>query len=67
MTDYDTEIFRLQKEFDSLTAQAHVVEKGEEDSTSIQMKRGAIYEELIRLNRLKFEELSEKTGYNNDY
>jgi hypothetical protein len=67
MTDYDTEIFRLQKEFDSLTAQANVIEKGEEDSTDIQTKRGIVYEELIRLNRLKFEEINEKTGYDNDY
>lgn len=64
MTDYDTEIFRLRKEFDSLTAQANAIAKGEEDFSTIQMKRGAVYEELIRLNRLKFEELNETTGYN---
>jgi len=66
MTDYDTEIYLLQKEFDSLTAQANAAEKAEENSLEIHVQRGAVYEELTRLNRLKFEELHETTGHD-DY
>lgn len=67
MTDYDTEIYLLQKEFDSLTAQANAAEKAEENSLEIHVQRGAVYEELTRLNRLKFEELHETTGHDDDY
>ena len=67
MTDYDTEIYLLQKEFDSLTAQANAEEKAGENSLEIHVQRGAVYEELTRLNRLKFEELHETTGHDDDY
>jgi hypothetical protein len=67
MTDYDTEICLLQKEFDSLTAQANAAEQAGENSLEIHVQRGAVYEELTRLNRLKFEELHETIGHDDDY
>lgn len=67
MTDYDTEIYRLQKEFETLTAKANALEKNGENSFEIHRKRSAIYDELTRLNRLRFEELHETTGYDDDY
>ena len=67
MTDYDTEICLLQKEFDSLTAQATAAEQAGENSLEIHVQRGAVYEELTRLNRLKFEELHETIGHDDGY
>jgi hypothetical protein len=67
MTNYDEDIYRLQKEFDSLTALANAMEQSGEDTLSVNLKRGEVYEELTRLNRLKFEELHESTEYDDDY
>lgn len=67
MTDYDTEIYHLQKEFESLTSTAAALEKNGENSLEVHKKRGAVYEEITRLSRLKFEELHDTVGYDDDY